>query len=258
MIIFCFVIVLIVLQLSWDIPRTYFLLKNTDELEAQSVPFSRIVSNAPMRILVLGDSTAVGTGSARPGDSTAGRLGALYPNAEVVNLAVNGLKIGGLLKILASMEAEQNTKQHFDIVLIQIGANDIIKLTPMKNIDDGIAQVLTIAKGLTDVGTGATSGSTAGVDVRASGKVILLHSGDIGQALFFPWYLRAFYSHRSYEVRDIYEKEARAHGAQYVDLIDSPAATLLEQDPGRYYADDFLHLNGEGYGLWFAEIKRYL
>jgi hypothetical protein len=63
----------------------------------KTVPFSRSEPQAVFKILVLGDSTAFGTGATHPEDSTAGRLAARYPRASVTDLAVNGLRIAGLL-----------------------------------------------------------------------------------------------------------------------------------------------------------------
>ncbi len=215
--------------------RVYLLLKNSSVLVEKSSPYERRLPGAPMRVLILGDSTAVGTGATDTADSTAGRFGALYPEAEIVNLAVNGLRIKGLLSILDGLD--QNVS--FDIVLIQIGANDIIRLTPLQEIEKGIAQVL--------------------LKTSSIGKtVIVLHSGNIGEAKFFPWFVRPILSSRSLKVRELYKNAAQIHGAKYVDLIDSPIAKQLAEDPNTYYANDKLHLTGEGYGLWFSEIKKLL
>jgi len=148
----------IIVVLAYSVARCYFLYQKTLVLEARTSPFNRSVPDASFRILVLGDSTAVGTGVVRSEDSTAGRLAQKYPNAEVVNLAVNGLKIAGLETILKTIDE----KRHFDIVLIQIGANDIIRLTSMRDIEAGIDRILARSR-------------------EFGGKVIVLHSGDMAQ-----------------------------------------------------------------------------
>ncbi len=224
-----------VTALTHDGIRLYFLVKNSEQLIKAAVPFNRTDPNATMKILVLGDSTAVGTGAAHPEDSTAGRLAASYPKAAVVNLAVNGLRIEGLLTLLKTVDATT----HYDLVLIQIGANDIIRLTSMPDIATGIDKVLARAE-------------------LFHGQIILLHSGAVGEAPIFPWYFRSWLSRRSLAVRELYKKAAPAHGAEYVDLIDSPVAELLRKDPEKYYANDGLHLTDAGYGLWFEEIKKHL
>lgn len=215
--------------------RVYARIQKSSVLVAKSNPFEQHVTTPTSRILVLGDSTAVGTGAMSNEDSTAGRLAKLYPQAEIVNKAVNGLKISGLLDILATIPADT----HFDLVLIQIGANDIIRLTSQDEIATGIEKVLVRAKSLSDT-------------------VIVLHSGDIGEAPFFPWYVRPLYHYRSLKVRDIYINATRKTGTSYVDLVTSSVGAKLKNNPDFYYAPDSLHLSGEGYGLWFEEIKKHL
>lgn len=230
-----FIFVCIGAILVYDLAHTLILARRSASLIKNTTPFTRTVSNPAMRILVLGDSTAYGTGATDSLLSTAGRLGSLYPEAEVRNLAVNGLKIDGLLKIMDTLDNDE----HFDIVLIQIGANDIIRLTPQEDMEKGIAAVLKRVQSLGD-------------------RVIVLHSGNIGESPFFPWYLKPLLSKRSFETREIYMKQAAVYGAQYVDLIDSPVAKLLKEKPETYYAKDFLHLTNAGYGLWFDEIRKQL
>lgn len=231
-IIICIVVVGV---LIFDCIRVYVRIQKSTVLVAKSVPFTQHVEQPKLRILVLGDSTAVGTGAVDTKDSTAGRLSKLYPQALIVNKAVNGLKIQGLLDILATIPPDA----HFDIVLIQIGANDIIRLTPMVTIKSGIENVLTQVRALGDL-------------------VVVLHAGDIGQVPFFPWYVRPLFHYRSVAVRDIYIEAAKNTHAEYVDLVNSTVGDALKRDPELYYASDDLHLSGEGYGLWFDEIKKHL
>ena len=224
-----------VLLLVHDGLRLYLLAKNSAVMIKNTTPFARNEPPAARKILVLGDSTAFGTGAAHPENSTAGRLAARYPDAAVVNLAVNGLRIAGLLDLLKTI----HEKTPYDLILIQIGANDIIRLTPLREIETGINEVLART---------ALLGQ----------KVIILHSGDVGEAPLFPWYFRGWLSRRSRAVREIYIRAAPAHGAEYVDLIDSPVAHQLRENTKIYYANDLLHLTDEGYGLWFEEIQKHL
>ncbi len=230
-----FIGVCVVAMFIYDIAHTFILARKSGVLIKNATPFTRNISDAEKRILILGDSTAYGTGTQDNQYSTAGRLGALYPNAYVQNLAVNGLKIDGLLKILETLP----TQEHFDIILIQIGANDVIRLTSMDKIEQGITEVLKHTQGLGD-------------------QVIVLHSGNIGESRFFPWYLKPLLSQRSFKIREIYKTQTSIYSAKYVDLIDSPASVLLRDNPQKYYAPDFLHLSNEGYGLWFDEIQKQL
>lgn len=234
-IIFLAISLIILAALATSAVRCFLLLQKSKILVSTATAFERKSPGATKRILILGDSTAYGVGAETPELSTAGRIGALYPEAEVVNLAVSGLKIDGLNEILSHIdEGEQ-----YDIVVIQIGANDIVRLTAMEDIEQGIEKILLRTK-------------------QFNGQVVVLHSGTVGSANFFPWFLKPLMTARSYEVREIYKKVTVRYAANYVDLIDSPAETIINSDPIRYYAMDFFHLSGEGYRVWFDEIKKSL
>lgn len=216
-----------------DTFRSFLLYRKGIKLVEKSEAYTQ--KGNGMRILVLGDSTAVGTGVEDKKDSTAGRLGAKYSDAEIMNFAENGMRLKGLKTIVDSIR----NGDHFDLVLVQIGANDVIRFTKMKEIENDIRHILREL-------------------AKVSDKVVVLHSGNIGEAKFFPFYVRGILSKRSKEVKDIYTKVASETGALYVNLIDSPIAKFLKEEPEKYYASDFLHLSGEGYGLWFEEIQKKL
>ena len=217
-------LLLLIALVSYDIIRMYKLYQKTLQLENGFTAFQKIDPKAKQRILVLGDSTAVGTGASNNIYSTTGRLSSKYPEAEVINISENGLKLAGL------NEKIKNLTEHYDIIVIQIGANDIIRLTDLETIDIELDKLLTKTKTLSD-------------------KVVILHSGNIGESKFFPWYVAPILSYRSKEVREIYIRRTSMHDATYVNLID------LHID-GKYYASDKLHLNDEGYGVWFDEIVK--
>lgn len=217
-------ILFVIAMLAYDIIRMYKLYQKTVQLENGFTAFQKIDPKAKQRILVLGDSTAVGTGSSNNIYSTTGRFSTRYPDAEIINISENGLKLAGL------NEKIKNLTGHFDIIVIQIGANDIIRLTSLQNIDIELDKLLTKTKTL-------------------GGKVVILHSGNIGESKFFPWYLAPILSYRSKAVREIYTKLTNLHMASYVNLID------LHIDDTNY-ASDKLHLNDAGYGIWFDEIVK--
>lgn len=213
----------------------YLLVKKTKVLMENAVPYERSLPNSDMKILVLGDSTAVGTGSEKSSETTAGRMAELFPQADVKTIVENGLKLEGLLQ---KMEAI-NPNEKYSIILVQIGANDIMKLTSMKDIESRIDTVVDRLSKQTD-------------------KLIFMHSGDIGGSTFFPIYLRPILTSRSNHVRDIYMKTAEKYNAFYVDIIGSNISEIIDKNPTEYYANDLLHLSGAGYGLWFDEIRKGL
>ena len=44
----------------------------------------------------------------------------------------------------------------------------------------------------------------------------------------------------------------------YVDLLAAKVSDLFLTDIGRYYSADLLHPSGEGYAVWYAEMKKVL
>jgi len=220
---FLIILFLLIAILAFDGLRMYMLYQNTLKLE-KTVPFQREVMNGTDKILVLGDSTAVGTGTSDNRYSTAGRLASEFSTAEITNMSENGLKIGELVERVESLN------ERYTIIVIQIGANDIIRLTSLNMVDLELQKLLTKANELSD-------------------KVIILHSGDIGESKFFPVYVRPLLSSRSKKVRDIYIKNAETFGVSYVDLFG------IEM-PDSMYSSDKLHLNDDGYEVWFKEIMK--
>ncbi|MGE5844451.1 MAG: SGNH/GDSL hydrolase family protein [Syntrophaceae bacterium] len=202
------------------------------QIAEASRPFELRNPGALQRILVVGDSTGVGTGAARPEESVAGRIAAEFPAIEVTNLARNGAKAKDALKQLDSV-----AEAGFDLVLVQVGGNDILGFTDPGELRDSITQVLT----------------RAGEKGRS---VLFISTGNVGLApAFFPpisW----IYTSRTREARAIFMDVSRTLGIQYVDLFRERGNELFLNDPDRYYTPDYLHPSSEGYRVWYEELRR--
>jgi lysophospholipase L1-like esterase len=109
----------------------YRAMKLATQLVSETKPYEQHPENPTQNFLVAGDSTAAGVGSVDNKLSTAGRLGAQFPDAEITNLGVSGDRLQDLLKTLKNL-----SNQRFDLILLQIGANDITHFTPYKKIDN--------------------------------------------------------------------------------------------------------------------------
>lgn len=195
-------------------------------------PYEQHPEAPRMRILFAGDSTAVGVGSA-PEHTIAGRLGRDMPDADITNIGVSGQRLEGLLETLGSQKGKS-----FDVVVLQIGANDITGRTSYADIEARLAQVLSDARMLAP-------------------KVVVMTSGDVGLAPIFKWPLSAYFSTRTRAVREIFLAETKKHeGVTYVDLfVERENDTFLKDIP-RYYASDTFHPSGEGYGVWYAKFPK--
>ena len=225
------IIILIGAYFAFEIIRTAFLIKKGVNLAEESIPFERKNPSADIKILFLGDSTAVGTGAKDNRLSTAGRFGTDFPNAQIINLGENGKKVKTLLE-----EFDPEKHQGFDLVMIQVGGNDILKFSKLSELEKDLPLLLQKAK-------------------KSGEKVVLLTSGNIGLAPFFHWPFNKFYEIRTKKAVNYIDKITKEEGVTYVNLYTDKANDPLLKDINRYYAEDLLHLTGEGYGIWYAKIR---
>ncbi|MBI5794462.1 hypothetical protein HZA87_05305 [Candidatus Uhrbacteria bacterium] len=219
----------ILLYVLFQSIRSFLLVRKSLKLVGVSRRFERDIPDAKLRILVIGDSTGVGTGS-EPQFSIAGRLASDFPDASIQNESVNGWKVADALRNLPDVPAKS-----FDIILLQIGANDIMRGTPLP-------------------GFSAALDSLFKKSTAAGKRVFALHSGNIGLAPFFPWPLSVLMRLRTLRYRSEYRRIAEANGVTYVDLyheaVDDPF-----QGKHEFYAPDLLHLSAKGYGEWYRSVK---
>jgi lysophospholipase L1-like esterase len=220
-----------IIFLAAEFLRTFFLLQKGRDLLKTSAPFQRINLDFKIKILFLGDSTAVGTGAEDSRDSVAGRFSRDFPDAHIVNLGKNGKKIKDLAR-----EFNPEDYQGFDLLIIQAGGNDILRFTSLKDLEKDLSILL-------------------GKTKQVSNQVLVLHSGNIGLAPFFPRPFGWIWSYRTRQVRSLYMKVAEIHGAIYVDLYTEREDDLFLRDVKKFYAPDFLHASGEGYRIWYEKIR---
>ena len=202
------------------------------DLARAGVPFEAHPSNPAARLLVVGDSTAVGTGATSPATSVPGRLGAQFPNADIVNLGRNGALYSEVPRQLGEAPAGR-----YDAVLILAGGNDVIRLTSESDLRAGIEAAVAKARQLAPV-------------------VVLMPSGNVGNApFFFPpvsWYMSA----RSRTLHALIRAAAVKSGAAYVNLYQPRETDPFAQEPERMNAADGLHPSDDGYALWDRELLR--
>jgi lysophospholipase L1-like esterase len=200
----------------------------------EQLPFQQIRPQARVKILFLGDSTAVGTGSEDPRTSVAGWLGRDFPQASIRNISRNGRKLSGVVEEFPSLPVD-----HYRLIIVQAGANDIIHWTPFSKIEDDLNKIIADGR-------------------RVADYVVLLHSGNVGSAPIFTWPLNWFYSLRSQKARRVYQRLADGKKVFYIDLIGLNTDQVLSSDWKMYYAKDRFHLSGAGYQIWYQAIRKKL
>lgn len=216
---------------GYEFIRIKALIKVSGQLVAASKPYERHPTNSNYKILVVGDSTGVGTGAASNADSLAGRLGKDLPLADITNLAVNGYKTDQLLSQVRDLP-----KQKYDFILVHIGGNDIIRFRNLTQSAANIQQTLDIL-------------------APQSKQVAVFTTGNMGGVKLFPWAARPLFGWRSKKLRNsLKTTAANFKNVKYIDMYGYPQS--LEQVHG--YATDGLHLNASGYQLWYDALNENL
>lgn len=212
----------------------YIVLRNRiavgNELAQKSIAYSQHPQQPTQYILIVGDSTAVGTGASEPIHSIAGRLGADYPNADIVNMAVNGAKIQDVKAVLS-----EYTGPRVDLLLIHMGGNNIVQFTALDTVEEDMLAVFTRAHDIAD-------------------DVVVVTSGNVGTAKVLPLGIRWVWGVRTRQVRELFLQHTKEQGIHYVDLYTKPSDDPFSRDAKKYYAADMFHPSNEGYALWYTQI----
>lgn len=181
-----------------------------------------------MRLLIVGDSTAVGTGASSPASSLAGLLAEQYPRFWIDNRARDGAKFADVLQQLSGPE-------RFDMVLVQAGGNDVIRMRGMDALREDIERVMDAA------------------NARAP-LVVLMSAGNVGNAPFFFVPVSWLMTQRARAMHRLVADKAQRTGAVYVKLFHE-----RENDP--FVADrslnarDGLHPSDKGYRSWWQALR---
>lgn len=213
--------------------RVIGLLKVSSALVKSATPYEQHISPDAPTALFIGDSTGVGVG-ARPEESLAGRFGAEHPTWNVENRSVSGRKAAELLPVLQKLETGR-----YEWVVIQVGGNDITYFSGLEQLKKDIAAVLVEAK-------------------RVGKQVTFLSCGNVGNAPIFPRLLAFIWTKRTLLVRDIFVTTVKEQDVTYIDLYRDDENDPFSREPLRYHAKDLFHPSGEGYGLWYDDLKKAL
>lgn len=198
------------------------------ELARRSEPLQHTPPDATLRLLIVGDSTGVGTGASSPQASLAGLLAQAYPRLQIDNRARDGATFAGVIEQLEAATAR------YDLVLVQAGGNDVIRLRKLDDVRADVERVATLA--------------------RARGqRVLLMPAGNVGNApFFFPpasWLMTS----RARSLHGFVREAATRHQAAYINLFKDKAKDPFAQQP-ELNAADGLHPSDAGYRVWFDEL----
>lgn len=202
-------------------------LSQSVELARRSEPLQQTPDYAAVRMLIVGDSTAVGTGATSGKSSLAGLIAQHYPGLLIENRARDGAKFSDVVSQLGGDE-------HFDIVLINAGGNDVIRFGSLASSQADIQRAADLASSRADV-------------------VIFMPAGNVGNAPFFFVPLSWLMTMRSRELHRYVQGAVAKSAARYVNLFHERPDDPFVKDPG-LNASDGLHPSDAGYRVWFSEL----
>lgn len=202
-------------------------LHQSAQLTRLSEPLQRSPSQPSLRLLIVGDSTAVGTGASAPQASVAGLLGQSFPRLRIDNRARDGATFAGLL-------AQLDGDERFDMVLVMAGGNDVVRLRSLEALRSDIERVTHSAR-------------------QRAALVVLMPAGNVGNAPFFMAPVSWLMTWRSRRLHAFVRQAAARHGAVVVDLFRESADDPFVQRP-ELNAADGLHPSDAGYRVWFGEL----
>jgi lysophospholipase L1-like esterase len=201
-------------------------------LIANAAPYQRPAGAD--QLLVLGDSIAFGVGADSPELSVAGRVASANPGYAVENLSVIGARVSDLA---AQLNRAQH--QHYQMALISIGANDIIRFETAATAQETLEGFFQALRSRAD-------------------KIVFFAAGNVGAAPIVPLILRPLYHRRTIDYHQAFEALATRSNSIYVNLYEKPDTDPFVKEPGRFIAADGLHPSSEGYRLYFERISKSL
>ena len=188
-----------------------------------------------LRYLVLGDSTAVGVGGSYGQGlavETAGHLARGGRRVELRNVAVSGARLHDVL-------TEQLPRANLaaaDLVLLDVGANDVTHLTLSSSIERDFERIVTtLLRG------------------NCGMKIVVTGSPDMSTPPRIPRLLRGVTGWRSRALNRIAQRVVRQHELTFAPIAER-TGPLFARDPTLFSADRF-HPNDRGYATWIPVLK---
>lgn len=199
------------------------------ELARDATPYTAHPHQPTRKILVVGDSTAVGTGAATPAESLPGLIGQHHPQWLIDNLAANGAKFGDVVQQL------ERAASGYDLVLVLAGGNDVIRLTPEDTLAPQIQQTVELAR-------------------QKGQHVVVMPCGNVGHAPFFAPPVSWLMSRRAVALHGMVKVATAAQQVRYVSLLKPKDQDPFISRSKELNAADGLHPSSAGYAEWYREL----
>ncbi|MEQ1785891.1 MAG: SGNH/GDSL hydrolase family protein [Acidimicrobiales bacterium] len=188
----------------------------------------------PLRMVWLGDSTAAGVGASDADHAIPRRVAeALERSVELTSLAISGDRVADVV----ADQIDQLDGLHPDVVLVSIGANDVVHLSSRADFRRGYDALVAA--------------------VPAGAMLVILGVPDMGAPDRYLQPLRSIAALRGRQLDEVSRAVARDHEAVYVDIAGE-TGPRMRADRSRYFAADRYHPSDDGYALWASAVLEEL
>ena len=190
----------------------------------------------PLRVVVLGDSIAFGTGASRSEDTLGSRLAAaLTGDGFDVDLRV--LAVPGAVSAQLASQVRRAEQLAPDLAVVVIGANDLARFVPADQAAADLAAAVTV--------------------LRAGGSdVVVVPAPDMSMVPFVPPAFRPAVQAACRLLQQRQERVAEAAGAS-VAHVAAEMAGAFAADPAMFSADRF-HPSSAGYASIAAALTPHV
>jgi lysophospholipase L1-like esterase len=188
-----------------------------------------------VRIAALGDSLAFGTGASTPQKAFIFRayemLRGRRPTSEIDNFAMGGSTARDVLRL----QVPRLLGTRYDIVVICVGGNDVVRRVSSNDFARTYAQLLTAVRRL-----------------QPQARIVCCGVPDVGISPLFTGLDQEDVTQLARADSNAIRAAARAHGASFVDLF--AASQSSHAGPDRFLSDDRFHPSDAGYMMFALQL----
>lgn len=188
-------------------------------------------SRAPA-LLLLGDSIAAGIGAASPAQTIAAQLAADFPGFGVECRARAGARTRDL-----PLQLSAAARPRYAAIIISIGGNDILRVTPMIEFSRQLAFALALCR-------------------QRAGCLIVANCANLGGAPLFFWPWSVWLDSRSLRIRQVMIRQCAAQQARFVNFCLERDRDIFRCDPERFFSGDGIHPSGYAYRLCYLYLVK--
>jgi acyl-CoA thioesterase-1 len=196
-----------------------------------------IGAGAPLSYVVMGDSTAVGVGGTYEKGIAMSTTRHLAKDHQVTmtNLAISGARVADI----EYGQLERAISLRPDIVLLAIGANDVVHLTPPDSVERGMNTIIDKIR-----------------DAHPSVKIVITGAPQMGSIPRFPLAMRFFAEYRTAQINTVMARVAQDKNVVFARIADR-TGDIFKAHP-EFFAIDKFHPTTEGYDTWLPVLYEAL